>query len=642
MEKERFYITTPIYYPSDKLHIGHAYCSTIADSIARYKRFTNHEVLFVTGSDEHGQKIELKAKENNVTPLEYVTEIVGNFKLLWEKLSVDYDDFVRTTQDRHKKTVQYFFQKLYDKGDIYKSVYEGNYCIPCESFWLDRQLVDGKCPDCNRPVQRMEEESYFFRMSDYVDRWLKFIEDNPDFIQPASRRNEMINFVKQGLEDLSVSRTTFDWGIPVPFDSKHVIYVWFDAVINYITALDFIGDKEKYNKFWPADIHLVGKEIVRFHSIIWPIMLMAMDIPLPKKIYGHGWLVIEGDKMSKSKGNVVDPLELIEEFGADSLRYFLLREINFGQDGNFSREALVNRINSDLANDLGNLLHRTVNMLDRFNGGVVRKGNVSADVDKELIALVEETVTSFVVYMDNLEINEALKAVWKLISRSNKYIDETEPWALAKKEESKERLDTVLYNLVELLRVVAVLVSPFMPNSSPKIFAQLGLQAPKEFTLQDAKEWGVIKDGTIVCKGDPIFPRIEVLDEKKLAAKAEPKTKEQVAPQDEVKSEITIDDFSKVELKVAKVLQAEKVEKADKLLKLQLDVGGLERTVVSGIALHYKPEDLVGKNVVIVANLKPVKLRGIQSQGMILAASDIDGNLQVVEVPGMKSGSKVK
>ncbi len=639
MAKKNFYITTPIYYPSDKLHIGHAYCTTVADAIARYRRLVGDNVLFVTGSDEHGQKIQRKAEENGLSPLEYVTGIVENFKLLWEKLGISYDDFIRTSEDRQHKTVQYFFQKLYDQGDIYKSVYEGKYCTPCEAFWLERQLVDGKCPDCGRPVEDMQEESYFFRMSAYADRWFKFIEENPDFIQPASRRNEMINFVKQGLEDLCVSRTTFDWGIPVPFDSKHIIYVWFDAVINYITAAGFMDDREKYKTFWPCDIHLVGKEIVRFHSIIWPVMLMAMGEPLPKKVYGHGWLIVEGDKMSKSKGNVVDPLLLIEEFGADAIRYFLLREVTLGQDGNFSRDALINRINADLANDLGNLLHRSVSMIERFNQGVIYKAEELTQFEEQLRELVKETVATYEQHMDNLEINEALKAVWALISRSNKYIDETGPWALAKKPGGKGRLDTVLYHLAEVIRVVAVLTSPFMPVTSKKIFDQLGLPNPEAFVLSDAQRWAVIPSGTPIAKGEPIFPRIEIKEDTveepvKPAAK---KPAEQSAVE-----EVTIDEFARIELRVARVLAAEKVEKADKLLKLTVDIGGAERTIISGIALHYQPEELVGRDVVMIVNLKEAKIRGIASRGMILAASDGEGRLQVVEAPGMAAGSKVK
>ena len=636
MEKETFYISTPIYYPSDKLHIGHAYCTTIADSMARYKRLTDVDVLFVTGSDEHGQKIQRKAAEQNITPKEYVDKIVAGFQALWEKLNISNDEFIRTTEKRHYNVVQEIFKKIYDKGDIYKSTYEGLYCTPCETFWIERQLVDGKCPDCGRPVETVQEESYFFRMSKYQNRLLQFIEDNPDFIQPVSRKNEMINFIKGGLEDLCISRTTFDWGIPVPIDNKHVIYVWFDALSNYLTAAGYLSDTEKFNKFWPADIHLVGKEIVRFHTIIWPIILMALELELPKKVYGHGWLVVDGDKMSKSKGNVIDPVALIDEFGADSIRYFLLREINLGLDGNFSREALIQRINADLANDLGNLLHRTLSMVNKFNGGLVKNTKVLEDVDTELIALAQNTVKQYQDSMDKMEISVAIRTVWNLISRSNKYIDLTGPWALAKDESKQERLQTVMYNLIESLRIISVLIAPFMPNTAPKIWKQLGLGEFSKVKFKDIKEWGTVMTETKVEQPEQIFPRIEEEKAEAVAKTAVPAVVEQ--KKDEV--EITIDEFAKVDLRVVKVLAAEKVEKADKLLKLKVDLGTEQREIVSGIAKHYAPEELVGKNVVMVINLKPAKIRGIVSQGMVLAASCGD-ELKVVEVE-MPEGSKVK
>lgn len=636
MEKETFYISTPIYYPSDKLHIGHAYCTTIADSMARYKRLTDVDVLFVTGSDEHGQKIQRKAAEQNITPKEYVDKIVAGFQALWEKLNISNDEFIRTTEKRHYNVVQEIFKKIYDKGDIYKSTYEGLYCTPCETFWIERQLVDGKCPDCGRPVETVQEESYFFRMSKYQDRLLQFIEDNPDFIQPVSRKNEMINFIKGGLEDLCISRTTFDWGIPVPIDNKHVIYVWFDALSNYLTAAGYLSDTEKFNKFWPADIHLVGKEIVRFHTIIWPIILMALELELPKKVYGHGWLVVDGDKMSKSKGNVIDPVALIDEFGADSIRYFLLREINLGLDGNFSREALIQRINADLANDLGNLLHRTLSMVNKFNGGLVKNTKVLEDVDTELIALAQNTVKQYQDSMDKMEISVAIRTVWNLISRSNKYIDLTGPWALAKDESKQERLQTVMYNLIESLRIISVLIAPFMPNTAPKIWKQLGLGEFSKVKFKDIKEWGTVMTETKVEQPEQIFPRIEEEKAEAVTKTVVPTVVEQ--KKDEV--EITIDEFAKVDLRVVKVLAAEKVEKADKLLKLKVDLGTEQREIVSGIAKHYAPEELVGKNVVMVINLKPAKIRGIVSQGMVLAASCGD-ELKVVEVE-MPEGSKVK
>ncbi len=659
MSKKTYYITTPIYYPSGKLHIGHSYTTVAADAVARYKRLTGYDVMFLTGTDEHGQKIQLKAEEKGVTPKQYVDEIVSGIKDLWKLMKITNDRFIRTTDEEHVAAVQNIFKKLYDQGDIYKGEYEGWYCTPCESFWTKTQLVDGKCPDCGREVELTKEESYFFRLSKYQDRLIKHIEENPDFLQPASRQNEMLNnFLRPGLEDLAVSRTTFNWGVPVPFDDKHVIYVWIDALSNYITALGYSSsDDTNFKKYWPADVQLVGKEIVRFHTIIWPAMLMALDLPLPKQVYGHGWLLLEGGKMSKSKGNVVDPQILVDKYGLDAIRYFLLREVPFGSDGVFSNEALINRINADLANDLGNLVSRTVAMIDKYFGGTIPDKKETGDFDSDLIGLVKETPAKVAELMDKLQFSTALSEIWKAVSRTNKYIDETMPWVLAKDEANNARLAQVMYNLAESLRIVAILIQPFMPETPEKIWGQLGIEDRSLVEWDKAKEWGMYPSGATVKKGDVIFPRIDLKKELEEIEKMSEATEKKPAEVDntakaaaEVKNEdkdetnanlITIDDFSKVELRVAKVIEAEKVEKADKLLKMKLQVGEETRQVVSGIAKYYTPEEMVGKTLILVANLKPAKLRGIESQGMILAATNENGLSLVTIDKDLGSGAHV-
>jgi len=641
-QEKTYYITTPIYYPSDNLHIGHAYTTVAADCMARFKRMQGYDVFYLTGTDEHGQKIEKAAQEKGMGVINYVDGIVSNIRKLWDKMLISNNDFIRTTEKRHEDVVQKIFQKVYDQGDIFISEYQGWYCTPCETFFIERQLVDGKCPDCGRDVELLKEESYFFNMAKYAPSLLEHIEKHPEFIQPESRRNEVINFIKNGLDDLCVSRTTFKWGIPVPFNDNHVVYVWFDALINYLSAIGYLDDEEKYHKYWPADVHLMAKDILRFHAIIWPIMLMAIGVPLPKQVFAHGWIMLEGGKMSKSKGNVVDPMVLVEKYGVDAVRYYLVKELSFGQDGFYSEEMLVNRINSDLANDLGNLISRTAAMIKRYFNGKIPAAGIHEPIDEEIKDAAFMAYQEATEKLDKLDFSGYIIAVLKLVSRVNKYIDETEPWLLARSDNHKERLAAVMYNLAESIRITLVLFAPTMPTLAEKANQQISIfDEPNNLKWEDAGKWGLCRVGSTVGKGQPLFPRIDIKSLDEVNGKKEENIKTNDKPVKAVdKEHISIEEFARLDLKVAEVIGCEKMKKADKLLILRLRVGEEERTVVSGIAQHYTPEELIGEKVVLVANLKPTKLRGVLSEGMILAASD-ETNVEVLFVKEVAPGNKV-
>ena len=649
MEKKNFYLTTPIYYPNSNLHLGHTYTTIVADVLKKYKQAQGYDVFLTTGTDEHGQKLQESAIKAGKEPLEYIDPIVDSAKELWKTLDIDFDAFVRSTDKIHEKNVSDIFTKLYEKGEIYKGSYKGMYCVPCEAFWTESQLVEGnKCPDCGREVSESEEETYFFRLSKYQDKLLKLYEENPDFIQPESRKNEMISFINEGLTDLSVTRSSFDWGVRVPFDEKHIVYVWIDALSCYLTGVGYGTDEEKFNKYWPCDVHLIGKEIMRFHAIIWPSILMALDLPLPKKIFGHGWILFDDDKMSKSKGNIVYAEPIIERYGMDALRYFMLREFTFGQDGNFTYTKMLNRINSDLVNDLGNLVSRTVAMCEKYFGGIVPAQTELTDIDNDLIETAVTTRDRVAELMDKLNFSMALEEIWKLVRRTNKYIDETTPWTLIK-EGQEDRLKTVIYNLLESIRIISGLIKPFMKETSSKINEQIGYS---DYYYEDLTKFGLLKVGTKVCKGKNLFDRLDVDKELEIIVeknseliefrkKKNSGSNEEKEVVDEERELITIDDFAKVELKVGKIIDCQPHPKADRLLVSKIDIGEEVRTIVSGIRKFYNEKDLIGKKVIVVTNLKPVNLRGVESNGMILAASD-EENLSVLTVLNdVKEGSKV-